>query len=162
MQQVVELRPCGGWLVSRVTNFTISLSPAPALPNEVDSLVMSDLMKPGLRYLDLWPGFPQCDPDLLDQVREVVSSQPPLVRHASGHLSEAGRVQPLGARQRLSAWSLAHRSTSAPDAQVSVDSISRAGLSDKHLHAGCPALAIKKQSAGVSPGRSISWLRGED
>jgi hypothetical protein len=73
MQQVVEFSPGGGWLASRVSSFTISLSPAPALPDDVDSLVMSDLMKPGLRHSDLWPGFPQCDPDLLDQVRDVVS-----------------------------------------------------------------------------------------
>jgi Aldehyde dehydrogenase family len=132
MQQVVELGLGGGWLASRASNFTISLSLAPALPDDVDRLVMSDLMKPGFRHSNRWPGFPQGDPDLLDQVREVVPSQPPLVRHASGHMSEAGRVQPLGVRQ-LFALSLGHHSTSAPEAQVSVDSMSRAGPSDKHL-----------------------------
>jgi hypothetical protein len=110
-QQMVELRPGGGRLALRVSSCPISLALSPALSDDVDRLVMSDLMKPGFRHSDGRPGFPQRDPDLLDHVREVVRPEPPLVSDASGHVSEARRVHPLCARRRLFASSLSHRST---------------------------------------------------
>jgi hypothetical protein len=99
MKEVVELEVVGR-AIPPVRKRSIAVARARLPAEEVYGLVAGDLEYPRGAHADLWPDLPKSDPELLEQVLDVILSDAVLVGDPRCGPREVGRIQPLSGRRR--------------------------------------------------------------
>jgi len=101
MKEVVELEAVGRAIPS-VCKRSIAVARARLPAEEIYGLVAGDVEYPRGAHADLWPDLPKSDPELLEQVLNVILSDVVLLGDPRCGPREVGRIQPLSGRRRLS------------------------------------------------------------